>query len=93
MSYPRALRDTPAVAGDRTRELWRDRETSETFLVEVEDDRVLAVTGPVAPEDLDRERRAFEQAAAGRSPAFTAAAADLEARRAAFDREPLTPPK
>lgn len=73
----------------RERELWRDRETGERWLVELEDGRVLAASGPVSDDELSGDALAFKEAAHGRTPAFSEEAAELERRRDEFEREPL----
>ena len=77
------------TTGDRARELWRRREGGETYVVEIEDDRVLSVEGPLAEDELSRESLALRRAAQGRLPAFTAVAADFDRRRDEFDRQRL----
>jgi hypothetical protein len=77
------------TTGDRARELWRRRESGETYLVELEDDRVLSVDGPLADDELSRESLALRRASQGRSPAFTAEAADFDGRRDEFERQRL----
>ncbi len=77
------------MSANRARELWRSREGGETYLVELEGDRVVSAEGPLAEDELTPDSLAVRQAAQGRSPAFTAEAADLERRRDAFVREPL----
>ena len=73
----------------RAREIWRHRETGDAYLVELEGGRVVSANGPVGEDELRDEALAYKHAAQGRSPAFTAEAAALDARRDDFDREPL----
>lgn len=75
----------------RSREIWRHRD-GDTYLVELEDDRVLSANGPVGPDELAAEATAWKDAALGRSPAYSPEAADLERRRDEFTREPLERP-
>lgn len=77
------------MATDRVRELWRRREGGDAYLVEVSEERVVAAEGPLSDEELTEESLAMRRAAQGRSPAFTAEAAELERRRDEFDRERL----
>lgn len=77
------------MSTNRSRELWRDRSSGEAFVVELEEDRVLAAHGPVEPEELDGAVRAWMEASQGRTPAFTELATDLERRRDEFERGPL----
>ena len=77
------------MSTSRARELWRHRETGETYLVEVEDGRVLAANGPLAEDELRGEALAYKHAAQARSPAFTPGATDIDRRREEFDRRPL----
>lgn len=77
------------MATNRTRELWRDRGSGDTFVVELEGGRVLAAQGPVDPERLDDVDAIWTTAAVGRLPAFTGPATDLEARRDEYERRPL----
>jgi hypothetical protein len=77
------------VSTNRTRELWRDRASGETFVVELEADRVLSAQGPVDPGRLSDVDAIATEAAAGRTPAFTERASDLEQRRDEFERRPL----
>lgn len=58
-------------------------------MVELEGDRVLAAQGPVDPEQLTDVDAIWTEAAAGRTPAFTGRASDLEKRRDEFERRPL----
>jgi hypothetical protein len=82
----------PAVATSRGREIWRHRESGDAYLVELEDDRVLAANGPVAEDELEEAAIAWKDASLGRSPGYTAEAADLERRRDEFAPEPLDRP-
>jgi hypothetical protein len=59
------------VSTNRTRELWTDRERSGAYVVELEDDRVLAAQGPIDPSRLDDIGRAWTAPTDGRAPAFT----------------------
>lgn len=78
------------MSTNRTRELWRDRSTGESFVVEREDDRVLAAEGPVDPAtSLDELGQAWSAPTDGRVAAFTSLATDLERRRGDFERRPL----
>jgi hypothetical protein len=77
------------VSTSRTRELWRDRASGESFVVEIEDDRVLAAHGPVDPASLADLGQAWSAPTDGRAAAFTSLAADLERRRSDFERRPL----
>ena len=76
----------------RAREVWRHRETGEIYLVEVEGDRVVSTNGPVTEDELRQEALAYKHAAQGRTPAFSAQAADLDRRRDEFDRERIEAP-
>jgi hypothetical protein len=78
------------VSTSRRRELWEDRSSGETFVVELEGDRVLAAEGPVDPKDLDRVHAIWTEASHGRMPAFSGLATDLDRRREEFDRRPLS---
>ncbi len=80
------------MSTSRAREVWRHRETGEAYLVELEDGRVVSANGPVGEDELGGEALAYKHAAQGRSPAFTAEAAELDGRRDEFDREPLDAP-
>jgi hypothetical protein len=80
------------MPGTRSREIWRHRERGDAYLVELEDDRVIAASGPVGPDELEGAAVAWKDASLGRSPGFTAEAATLEAARDEFDREPLPRP-
>jgi len=77
------------VSTNRTRELWQDRASGESFVVEVEGDRVLAADGPVDPDRLTEVWRAWIAPTDGRAAAFTSLATDLERRRPEFERRPL----
>jgi hypothetical protein len=77
------------TAGDRARELWRRRSDGAAYLVELEDDRVLAADGPLVEDELSRESLALRRASQGRSAAFTAEAAELDAHRGDYDRQRL----
>ena len=77
------------TTGERVRELWRSRDGRETYLVELEDDRVLSAEGPLAEDELSRESLALRRAAQGRSPAFAPKAVDVDRRRDEFDRQRL----
>lgn len=77
------------MSTNRTRELWRNRSTGEAFVVELEEDRVLAAEGPVDPNDLDVVQRIWTAPSQGRTPAFGGLATDLERRRREFERRPL----
>jgi hypothetical protein len=79
------------VSTNRTRELWTDRERGGAYLVELEDDRVLAAQGPIDPSHLDEIGRAWTAPTDGRAAAFTSLAAELERRRHVFERRPLPP--
>ena len=80
------------MSANRSRELWRHRETNELYIVEVEGDRVLAANGPVTEDQVGEEALAYKQAAQGRTPAYDEQTADVERRRSEFDREPLEAP-
>ncbi len=80
------------MSTSRVREIWRNRETGEAYLVEVEDGRVVAANGPLAEDEFRDDALAYKHAAQGRSPAFTPEAADVDRRRDEFDREPLPAP-
>ena len=75
----------------RSREIWR-HSGGEAYLVELEDERVLAVHGPVGEGELDAAATAWKDASLGRSPAFSPEAAELDRRRDEFSREPLERP-
>jgi hypothetical protein len=77
------------MSTNRRRELWRDRSTGDAFVVELEEDRVLAADGPVDPSDLDEVGTAWTSPTDGRAAAFTGLATDLDRRRDEFEREPL----
>ena len=79
------------MSTSRSREIWRHRD-GDAYLVELEDDRVLAATGPVGEDELGAAATAWKDASLGRSPAFSPEAADLERRRNEFTREPLERP-
>ena len=79
------------MSTSRSREIWRHRD-GDAYLVELEDDRVLAATGPVGEDELGAAATAWKDASLGRSPAFSPEAADLERRRDQFTREPLERP-
>ena len=80
------------MATSRGREIWRDRESGEAYLVELEDGRVIAASGPVGEDELDGAAVAWKDASLGRSPGYTPEAAELERRREEFVREPLDRP-
>ncbi|MBA2536280.1 MAG: hypothetical protein H0V20_02455 [Actinobacteria bacterium] len=80
------------MSNRRSLELWHHRETGELYIVEVDDDRVLAVNGPVTEDQIREDALAYKQAAQGRTPAYDEQTADVERRRAEFDRERLEPP-
>jgi hypothetical protein len=88
-AIPRESRENAAMATDRTRELWRHRANEDRFIVELEQDRVVAVHGPLAEHEVDDARLAFAQAAHGRTPAYTGKATELDRRRDEFERERL----
>ena len=69
------------MTGDRVRELWRHRDSGETYLVELEDGRVLSGDGPLAEDELTREALTLRRAAQGRMPAFTPEAAEPRPKR------------
>ena len=71
------------------RELWVDRASGDAFVVELENDRVVAAEGPVDPEDLDPIQQAWTAPSRGRAPALTGLATDLHRRRDAFARRPF----
>ncbi len=75
------------MSTSRARELWRHRETGERWLVELEDDRVVSASGPLAGDELGEDALAFKEAAHGRTPAYDSGTADLARRRAEFERE------
>lgn len=75
------------MADERVREIWRHRESGERWIVELEQDRVVAAHGPLADDDDDPEAIAMKTAAHGRSPAFSEEAARLERSRDEFERE------
>jgi hypothetical protein len=77
------------MATNRIRELWRHRDDRQAYLVELEDDRVVAADGPLAESELTEKALALRRAAQGRSPSFTAEAAELDRRRDEFERERL----
>jgi hypothetical protein len=77
------------MATNRIRELWRRRDGGQAYLVELEEDRVVAADGPLAAGELTEEALALRRAAQGRSPSFTAEAAELDRRRDEFERERL----
>jgi hypothetical protein len=77
------------MSTNRVRELWRDRSTGDAFVVELEDDRVLAAEGPLDPDRLGDVGRAWTSPLDGRLPAFTGLATDFDRRRDEFEREPL----
>ena len=77
------------MTGDRSRELWRHRESGDAYLVELEEGKVVSGDGPLAEDELTRESLAMRRASQGRSPAFTEEAAELERRRNEFDRQRL----
>ncbi|HEY7196770.1 MAG TPA: hypothetical protein VH306_06270 [Gaiellaceae bacterium] len=74
------------MSTNRQRELWKDRANGKTYLVELEDGRVVAAQGPIDPADTDRVQRIWTEAAQGRMPAFSDLAADLERRRDEFEQ-------
>lgn len=80
------------MSTSRAREIWRHRERRDAFLVELEGDRVVSAEGPLGEDELGERALAWKQAAAGRTPAFTAAAAELESRRDEFERERVEAP-
>jgi hypothetical protein len=80
------------MSTSRAREVWRHRERGEAYLVEVEGNRVLAVNGPVDEDELEAAATAWKDASLGRSPAYSAEAAELERRRNEFTREALERP-
>jgi hypothetical protein len=73
------------------RELWIDRSSGDAFVVELENERVVAAEGPVDPKDLDPIQQAWTVPSQGRGPAPTGLATDLERRRNAFARRPVPP--
>ncbi len=73
----------------RARELWRHKQTGERYLVEVEDGRVLSSHGPLGEDEVSEEGVEIRTAAHGRSPAFTAEAADMQRRKDEFERKAL----
>jgi hypothetical protein len=77
------------VSTNRTRELWTDRERGGAYVVEIEDDRVLAAQGPIDPSRFDEIGRAWTAPTDGRAAAFTSLATQLERRRDEFERRPL----
>jgi hypothetical protein len=84
--------DTPSMSTERSRELWRHRQSGELYIVEVENDRVLAAYGPVTEDEVQEDALAYKQAAQGRTPAYDEKTADVERRRAEFDQDPLETP-
>ncbi len=76
----------------RARELWRNRETGEAYLVELEGDRVVSAEGPLSEDQLGDDALAYKHAAHGRSPAFSEDAADLDRRRDEFEHERVEAP-
>ena len=73
---------------ERERELWRHRETGEHYFVELEGDRVVAVHGPLSPDELDFDDLALRRMSHGRTPAFTEEAARMQERRDEFETVP-----
>jgi hypothetical protein len=80
------------MSTSRVREIWRHRERGDAYLVELEGDRVVSADGPLAEDQLGERALAWKQAAAGRGPAFTPEAAELDGRRHEFDRERVEAP-
>jgi hypothetical protein len=80
------------MSTSRVREIWRHREQDDAYLVEVEGDRVVSAEGPLTADQLGERALAWKQAAAGRAPAFTPEAADLDRRRDEFARERVEAP-
>jgi hypothetical protein len=74
---------------ERKRELWRERESGELFVVELEGGRVASAHGPLAPEDARDIDLALAQIAHARTAAFDETAERLERERDRF--EPATP--
>ena len=60
--------------------------------MEIEDDRVVAASGPVTEDQVQEDALAYKQAAQGRTPAYDEQTADVDRRRVEFDREPLEAP-
>jgi hypothetical protein len=77
------------VSTNRTRELWTDRKRGRVYMVELEDDRILAAQGPIDPSHLDEIGRVWTAPTDGRAAAFTRLAGELERRRDEFERRPL----
>ena len=77
------------MASGRVREIWRHRASGEVYLVEVEDERVLSSHGPVTEDEVSEESLEYKQVGHGRTPAFTAEAAEMDARQDEYDRTPL----
>jgi hypothetical protein len=81
------------MSTSRVREIWRHREEGDAYLVELEGGRVVNAEGPLTEDQLGERALAWKQAAAGRVPAFTAEAADLDRRREEFQRERVEAPE
>jgi hypothetical protein len=80
------------MSTNRVREIWRHRAERDAYLVELDGDRVMSAEGPLTDDQLGERALAWKQAAAGRAPAFTPEAAELDRRRDEFDRERVEAP-